>query len=73
VNRRRTQLKFSTQIAPAAGTKLRANAAEVGYITSAAFSPAAGTAIGIGYVRREHNTAGTVLEFDNGTAIVINQ
>ncbi|HKD64409.1 MAG TPA: glycine cleavage T C-terminal barrel domain-containing protein [Candidatus Acidoferrales bacterium] len=73
VNRRRTQLKFSTQIAPAAGTKLRANAAEVGYITSATFSPAAGTAIGIGYVRREHNAAGTLLEFDNGTAIVINQ
>ncbi len=53
------------------GTKLRADGAEVGYVTSAAFSPSAGTAIGMGYVRREHNSTGSILEFDGGTATVI--
>ena len=71
VNRRRTQLKFSTQEAPTGGTKLRADGADVGYVTSAAFSPSAGTAIGMGYVRREHNSPGSILEFDGGTATVI--
>jgi folate-binding protein YgfZ len=73
VNRRRTQLKFSTQYPPAGGTKLRANGTEVGYVTSAAFSPSAGTAIGMGYLRREHNAPGSTVEFDSGTATVVNR
>jgi folate-binding protein YgfZ len=71
VNRRRTQLKFSTPAPPPGGTKLRANGAEVGYVTSSAFSPSAGAAIGMGYVRREHNTPGSIVEYDGGTATVI--
>jgi folate-binding protein YgfZ len=77
VNRRRVQLKFSTAAAPEPGTKLRAagaegaNGAEVGYVTSAAFSPAADTAIGMGYLRREHNSPGSVVEFEGGTATVV--
>jgi tRNA-modifying protein YgfZ len=74
VNKRRVQLKFSTSTPPPSGTKLRAGGeggAEVGYVTSAAFSPAAGTAIGMGYLRREHNSPGSVVEFDGGTAEVI--
>ncbi len=39
-------------------------------MTSAAFSPAAKTAIGMGYLRREHNATGSVVEFDGGTAEV---
>jgi folate-binding protein YgfZ len=70
VNRRRVLLTFSGEIAPAPGTKLRAAGAEVGYVTSAAFSPASGKAIGMGYVRREHNSPGSVLEFEGGTATV---
>lgn len=70
VNRKRVTLKFSTATPPLPGTKLRASGAEVGYITSAAFSPAAGTAIGMGYVRREHFAPGSILEFDSGTAKV---
>jgi len=70
VNRRRALLKFSGSDAPVAGTKLRASDAEVGYVTSAAFSPAAGTAIGMGYVRREQFAPGSVVEFDDGTATV---
>jgi folate-binding protein YgfZ len=71
VNRKRVSLKFSTATPPPPGTKLRAGGAEVGYVTSAAFSPAAGTAIGMGYVRREQLAAGNTLEFDGGTAEVI--
>jgi folate-binding protein YgfZ len=70
VNRKRVTLKFSTSEPPAPGTKLRANGAEVGFVTSAGYSPANGTAIGMGYVRREQFTPGSVLEVDGGTAEV---
>jgi folate-binding protein YgfZ len=70
VNRKRVSLKFSTPTPPAAGTKLRAGDAEIGFVSSAAFSPQAGTAIGMGYVRREQFAPGNVVEFDGGTATV---
>jgi len=70
VNRKRVLLKFSTPTPPAPGTKLRAGGVEVGYVTSAAFSPGAGTAIGMGYVRREQFAPGSVVDFDGGTATV---
>jgi glycine cleavage system aminomethyltransferase T len=66
-------LKFSSADPPPPLTRLRANdatAAEVGIVTSSAFSPKAVAAIGMGYVRREHNAPGTVLAFDGGTATV---
>jgi aminomethyltransferase len=70
VNRKRVSLKFSTAEPPPQGTKLRAGGADVGYVTSSAFSPAANTAIGMGYLRREHNTTGSTVEYDGGTAEV---
>jgi folate-binding protein YgfZ len=70
VNRKRVRLKFSTMTPPALGTKLRANGMEIGYITSAAFSPAKGTAAGMGYVRREQFAPGSRVEFDGGAATV---
>jgi folate-binding protein YgfZ len=70
VNRKRVALKFSTRLPPPAGTRLRAGTAEAGSVTSAAFSPAAGTAIGMGYLRREQFAPGSVVEFDGGTAEV---
>ncbi|MDE3169624.1 MAG: aminomethyltransferase family protein [Acidobacteriota bacterium] len=70
VNRKRVLLKFSTSRAPEAGTKLRSGGAEIGFITSAAYSPAAESAIGMGYVRREQFAPGSKLEFDGGTAEV---
>jgi folate-binding protein YgfZ len=73
VNRRRVQLKFSSATPPPAGTKLRAGGAEVGYVTSSAFSPAAGTAIGTAYLRREHNASESIVEFDGGKATVIDR
>jgi folate-binding protein YgfZ len=56
----------SVEVAERAGAETK----EVGIITSSAFSPAADAAIGMAYVRREHNAPGTVLEFTGGTAEV---
>jgi folate-binding protein YgfZ len=70
VNRKRVLLKFSASTPPPAGTKLCAGGAEVGFVTSSAYSPAHGSAIGFGYVRREQFAPGSVIEFDGGTAEV---
>ncbi len=70
VNRKRVSLQFSTSQPPAPGTKLRVGDAEVGFVTSAAFSPAAAAAIGMGYVRREQFVPGSVVELDSATAAV---
>jgi len=72
VNRRRVPLRFSSAEPPAPGTKLRAaDGAEIGFVTSAAALPKSQPAIGMGYVRREQFGAGTVVEFDGGTATVV--
>lgn len=71
VNRKRLLLKFSSVQPPLAGTKLRANGAEVGAVTSAGYSPQFGTAIGMGYAKREQHAAGSTMEYDSGTAEVI--
>jgi folate-binding protein YgfZ len=81
VNRRRVQLKFSVADPPAPLARLythdaatgdaNAECKEVGIVTSSARSPAANAAIGMGYVRREHNSASTILDFIGGTAEVL--
>jgi len=71
VNRRRVRLTFSTAEPPPSGTKLHAQGVDVGYVTSAAFSPAAGTAIGMGYLRREQASPRSVVECNGGTASVL--
>lgn len=71
VNRKRVSLKFSGATPPTPGTKLRANGAEVGYVTSSTVSPGVRTAIGMGYLRREYFAPGSVVEFDGGTAEVL--
>jgi folate-binding protein YgfZ len=79
VNRRRVQLRFSTAEPPAPLTRLYAANAEdkaaapkeVGILTSSAFSPAANAAIGMAYVRREHDCAGSILDFNGGNATVV--
>ena len=81
VNRRRVQLKFSTAEPPAPLTRLyahetetgdaHAEAKEVGIVTSSAFSPAANAAVGMAYVRREHNSPGAILDFNGGSAEVL--
>ena len=71
VNRVRVKLKFSTSEPPPFAARLHVEGKEVGIITSSAFSPQAKTAIGMGYSRREHNTAGAILDFDGGTATIV--
>lgn len=70
VNRIRVGLKFTTVSPPAIGARLRAGAAEVGVVTSAAMSPAAGSPIGMGYLRKEHATPGADVECEDGLATV---
>lgn len=70
VNRRRATLEFSTREAPEFATRLMAEGKEVGIVTSAAFSPRAGAAIGMGYVRREHGSPGSLLQYEGGSAEV---
>jgi folate-binding protein YgfZ len=71
VNRRRVRLKFSSAQPPVFGTRLRAEDMEVGLVTSAAYSPGAATAIGMGYLRREHNAPGSRVGYDGETAEVV--
>jgi folate-binding protein YgfZ len=55
----------------AVATSQPAEPKEVGIVTSSAASPSTGAAIGMAYVRREHNSVGTILEFASGTAEVL--
>ena len=71
VNRRLTGLAFDNAAPPAVESKLLAAGAEVGNVTSAAFSPLLGQPIGLGYVRREHSTPGTVLQCGESAAKII--
>ena len=71
VNRLRVKLKFSAPEPPPPGTRLSVEGKELGLVTSSAFSPKAGTAIGMGYSRREHNAPGAILDYDGGTAEVV--
>jgi tRNA-modifying protein YgfZ len=64
VNRVRVGLKFAVPVPPAAGALLTAEGKEIGYITRTAFSPMAGAAIGMGYVRREFSAVSTKLQSD---------
>jgi len=66
VNKTRVSLRFSTSEPPVPGTKLFSAGADAGFITSSAFSPQAGTSIGMGYLRRE--AADKIVEFEGGTA-----
>ena len=71
VNRRRAGLEFSGETIPARATPLSTAGQEAGFVSSAAFSPTLGRIIGMGYVRREANSVGGMLEWSGGTAKVI--
>ena len=53
-------------VVPKVGDKLYVGDREVGILTSAVESPAAGTTVALGYVRREFNAPGTELELETG-------
>jgi len=69
VNRRRVSLVFTGPV-PGQGEQLSAEGKDAGYVTRAAFSPKLSSAIGMGYVRKESNSPGTVLEWQAGSATV---
>jgi folate-binding protein YgfZ len=71
VNRRRVSLEFSGATAPAAGTKLTAGGKDAGHVTSAAYSPGRQRAIGMGYLRREHTSPGIEVQYEGGSAKVV--
>lgn len=71
LNRWLVLLQFSGQVPPSAGTKLEAEGKAWGHVTSCGYSPAKKAHIGFGYLRREHNCVGEVLECGNGTARVL--
>lgn len=70
VNRRRSHLLFTGTRVPAAGEPLLAGDKEAGLVTRAAFSPAISSPIGMGYLRKENSSPGTVLQWAGGTATV---
>ena len=72
VNRRLTGLIFNSAEVPKPGaTVLAKDGTEAGHITSAAFSPLAGKATGMAYLRREYLEPGTTLQCGNVAAEVI--
>jgi folate-binding protein YgfZ len=72
VNRRRVGLRFTGEAVPSSGEILSSDGKEAGYVTRAAFSLAHSCAIGMGYVRKENNEVGQQLQWQRGTATVIN-
>lgn len=72
VNRRLAGLLFGSANAPKPGTAiLAADGTEAGHVTSAAFSPVAGKAIGMAYLRRVYLQSGTNLQCGNTSAGLI--
>jgi folate-binding protein YgfZ len=70
VNRRRVDLIFDGASAPIAGETLTADGKEVGFVTRAAVPSFLTHAIGMGYVRKDHNSPGSQLSWSGGTAVV---
>jgi folate-binding protein YgfZ len=70
VNRRRIGLRFAAAEPPPPGAAITSAGTEAGSVTSAAFSPQLGCAIGMGYVRRENMQAGA-LKCNGGPAEII--
>jgi len=72
VNRQRVRLTFSGQVVPETGAPLTLDGTEVGYVTRAAKTWDPPHILGMGYVRKEANASGSVLQWAGGTATVLN-
>jgi folate-binding protein YgfZ len=70
VNRRRVELAFDNEKVAAAGELLTVDGKEVGSVTRAALPSFLSHAIGMGYVRKDHNSPGSPLDWSGGTAVV---
>jgi tRNA-modifying protein YgfZ len=62
VNKKLVRVEIDSADTPASGTKLSANGAEAGELTSAVYSPESGKVVGLAYVRTPHANAGTELQ-----------
>jgi folate-binding protein YgfZ len=72
VNWRLTGMLFDTAEVPRAGAAVSAeDGSEASHVTSAAFSPMAGKAMGMAYLRREYRQPGTKLRCETAGAEVI--
>lgn len=70
VHRLLSSLRIETTEPPVAGTELTAEGSKAGEITSAAFSPALGLVVALGYVRDEYARPETQLRCGAAAAIV---
>ena len=71
VNRRLAGLAFDSAALPQSGARIFAEEKEVGWLTSAAFSPRKNCAIGLGYLRREFRQPGSRVHADGREAEII--
>ena len=70
VNRRRVDLTFDGATAPSAGEILTVDGKEAGFVTRAAVPSFLSYAIGMGYLRKDHNAPGSRVSWSKGTAVV---
>jgi folate-binding protein YgfZ len=70
VNRQRVHLIFTGASVPVSGAPLTVDEKEVGFVTRAAMLYSLGSAIGMGYVRKENADSGSELKWSGGTARV---
>lgn len=71
VHRRLVRLEIRSVEPPAPGAELTAEDKVVGEITSAAYSPAAGAVVALGYVRDHHAREGAELRLGDAVATVV--
>ncbi len=71
VNRQRVRLAFSGDVVPEPETLLTLDGKEMGNVTRAARTWDPPRIIGMGYVRKEANAPGTVLQWSGGTATIV--
>jgi folate-binding protein YgfZ len=74
VAKKLTGLQFETDQKIDAGTVVRSKEnKEIGRVTSAVFSPGLNKTIGLGYVRYEYLTPGTIISIDNNIAGTVSE
>jgi folate-binding protein YgfZ len=71
VNRRRVELSFSGEGVPENGTELTVDGKAVGYVARAARSWFPPGVLGMGYLSKEHRTAGAKVQWSGGSATVV--
>ena len=71
VNRTRVTLKYDSPEPPGPGTPLLSEGKEIGFTTRSSFSPALNAPIGMGYVRREKSTPGSIVDLPTGARATV--